>query len=414
MQMQSKNSASEEDDNTITASPFKEKASISPASSKIVTAPSVQAENVPTIPLGSLQTINALEPEIAVRSVATTRSVQLPTPLVSQPAEYRRSLFEWLQVYWDGIRPIYLPLAIMPFLLGSTLAWLQTLSPQTPFGHLRLLNFIAALGAVIALQMGANLVNDYYDFIKGIDTSNPLGPGALIQQGLMKPINVLTFGLVMLFLGAILGAVVAFSGGLFAFLFGIIGLLCAFFYSATSRALSSITLGELVSFFIYGPLITMGAYLVQSGGSASNSMLLSVLLYSLTLGLLAAATVHANNMRDVESDLQAGKQTVASIMGLALSRTLYIILLLGAFGIITALGIPRGAPHLVLITWWTLPILAVAITGILRADMSGGLHSVMRETLKLLSFFALLLIAALIISGLIPLLPHMPTHLVPF
>jgi 1,4-dihydroxy-2-naphthoate octaprenyltransferase len=414
MQMQSKNSASEQDDNTITASPFKEKASISPASSKIVTAPSVQAENVPTIPLGSLQTINALEPEIAVRSVATTRSVQLPTPLVSQPTAYRRSLFEWLQVIWDGIRPIYLPLAIMPFLLGSTLAWLQTLSPQTPFGHFRLLYFIAALCAVIALQMGANLVNDYYDFIKGIDTSNPLGPGALIQQGLMKPTNVLTFGLVLLFLGAILGAVVAFSGGLFAFLIGIIGLLSAFFYSATSRALSSITLGELASFFIYGPLITMGAYLVQSGGSASNSTLLIVLLYSLTLGLLAAATVHANNMRDVESDLQAGKQTVASIMGLGLSRALYIILLLGAYGIITALGIPRGAPHLVLITWWTLPTLAVAITGVLRADMSGGLHSAMLETLKLLSFFTLLLIAALIVSGLIPLLPHIPTHLVPF
>ena len=413
--MQSKNSASsEEDNNTITVSPFREKTSISPASSKIVTAPSVQAENVPTIPLGSLQTISALEPEIAVRSVATTRSVQLPTPLVSQPTEYRRSLIEWLQVFWDGIRPIYLPLAIMPVLLGSALAWLQTLSPQTPFGHLRLLQFIAALCAVIALQMGANLVNDYYDFIKGIDTSNPLGPGALIQQGLMKPINVLTLGLVMLFLGAILGAVVAFSGGLFAFLIGIIGLLCAFFYSATSRALSSITLGELVSFFIYGPLITMGAYLVQSGGFASNSMLLGVLLYSLTLGLLAAATVHANNMRDVESDLQAGKQTVASIMGLSFSRALYIILLLGAYGILTALGIPRSAPHLILITWWTLPTLAVAITGILRADMSGGLHSAMRETLKLLSFFALLLIAALVISGLIPLLPHMPTHLVPF
>src|SRR6266567_8843518 len=173
--MQSKDSTSEEKDNTMTASPTREKVSPSPkivssnpdedtiafsplkgkapANSRIVTAASVQAEDVPTIPLGSLQTISALEPEIAVRSVATTRSVQLPTPLVSQPTEYRRSLIEWLQVFWDGIRPIYLPLAIMPVLLGSALAWLQTLSPQTPFGHLRLLQFIAALCAVIALQM---------------------------------------------------------------------------------------------------------------------------------------------------------------------------------------------------------------------------------------------------------------------
>src|SRR6266568_1296489 len=93
IERKSKSSASsEKKNNTITVSPFREKTSISPASSKIVTAPSVQAENVPTIPLGSLQTISAIEPEIAVRSVATTRSVQLPTPLVSQPTEYRRSL----------------------------------------------------------------------------------------------------------------------------------------------------------------------------------------------------------------------------------------------------------------------------------------------------------------------------------
>lgn len=85
----------------------------------------MQAEHVPTIPLNSLQIINALEPEIAVRSVAITRSVRLPTPLVSPPpAEYRRSLSQWLQLCWEGIRPAYLPLAIMPALLGSTLAWI--------------------------------------------------------------------------------------------------------------------------------------------------------------------------------------------------------------------------------------------------------------------------------------------------
>jgi len=415
MHMQSKDSASEENDNTITVSPPKKEAPVSPVSSKIVTSSSVQAEHVPTIPLNSLQIINALEPEIAVRSVATTRSVRLPTPLVSPPpAEYRRSLSQWLQVCWEGIRPAYLPLAIMPALLGSTLAWIQTIAPHSPFGHFRFLHFTVTLCCVVALQMGANLVNDYYDFIHGIDTSNPLGPGALIQQGLIKPRRVLNFGLALLLLGALLGSVVAVSSSPYIFLLGIIGLLCAFFYSATSRSLSSITFGELVGFFIYGPLITLGAYLTQRSGFTNISALVSVLLYSIPLGLLVAAVIHVNNMRDVESDLQAGKRTLASIMGLDLSQALYILLILGAFAIITALGIPRGAPHLVLIVWWTLPTLAVAITGVLRADMPGSLHVAMQETLKLVSFFALLLIAALVISGLIPILPHIPTHLLPF
>src|SRR5436190_36829 len=114
------------------------------------------------------------------------------------------------------------------------------------------------------------------------------------------------------------------------------GLLCAFFYSATSRSLSSIALGELVGFFIYGPLITLGAYLTQASGFTNISVLVSVLLYSFPLGFLVAAVIHVNNMRDVESDLQAGKWTLASIIGLGLSRALYILLTLGAFAIIAA------------------------------------------------------------------------------
>src|ERR1700680_3306884 len=114
--MQSKDSSSEDNDKTITVLPGRGKSS---TSSHVVKAPSVQSEEVPTIPLGSLQTLNALEPEVAVRSVAATRSVRLPAPLVVQPSEYRRSLGEWLQVWWEGIRPDYLPLAIMPVLVGS-------------------------------------------------------------------------------------------------------------------------------------------------------------------------------------------------------------------------------------------------------------------------------------------------------
>lgn len=418
MHMQSKDSTSEENDNTRIASPSKEKARLAPAppvASKIVTPSTVQAEEVPTIPLSSLQTINALQPEIAVRSVATTRTVRLPAPLVSPSAEYRRGLSEWLLVWWEGIRPAYLPLAIMPALLGTALAWTQTITSSTPLGHFRFLQFIVTLCSVVILQMGANLVNDYYDFIHGIDTSNPLGTGALIQQGLMKPFPVLMLSLFLLLLGALLGSVAAiFSSVLYIFPLGIIGLLCAFFYSATSRSLASTALGELVGLIIYGPLITLGAYVTQTSGFTSVATLLSVLLYSLPLGLLVAAVIHVNNMRDVESDLQVGKRTLASFMGLGLSRAFYILLLLGAFAVITAVGIPRGAPHLVLIVWWTLPTLAVVVTGVMRADMPGGLHLAMQETLKLVSFFALLLTAGLIISGLIPVLPHIPAHLLPF
>src|SRR6266516_1578794 len=131
MRMQSKDPPPENDDEkTLTVSRPKEKPFRGrPASSShIVTAESVQAEEVPTIPLGSLQTVSTLEPEVSIRSVAATKSVRLPTPLVVQPSEYRRSLGEWLQVWWEGIRPSYILMAIMPVLVGSALAWQQSLS----------------------------------------------------------------------------------------------------------------------------------------------------------------------------------------------------------------------------------------------------------------------------------------------
>ena len=414
--MQSEDLAPEDDEKTVTVSRSKRE----PINTKkgknsphVVTAESVQAEEVPTIPLESLQTLSKLEPAVSVRSVEATQSVRLPAPLVVQPSEYRRSLGEWLQVWWEGIRPGYLPLAIMPVLVGSTLAWTQGVSPGTPFGSFHFFQFIAVLFAVVALQVGANLVNDYYDYIKGIDTSNPLGPGGLIQQGLIRPTRVLNFGLILLALGSLIGALVALAGGLYVYLFGLIGLLCAYFYSATARSLSSLALGELVSFCVFGPLLTLGAYMVQTGGFANRAAFISVLVYSLPLGLLATAVVHVNDMRDVESDIQARKRTLASLQGLRLSRTEYLLLVLGAYAIIVALGLPHGAPHLVLITLWTLPILVVALTGVMRADMPATLHLGMRETLKLLTYFALLLIAALILTAIISVLPHLPSHILP-
>lgn len=379
--------------------------------SRIVRADTVQAEDVPTVPIESFQTLSTLRPEVSVRPVSSTSTVRLPVPLV-QTQEHRHSFSEWLQLWWDAMRPAYLPLSIMPVLVGTTLAWTQSISPKTPFGQFHILHFIAVLVAVVVLQIGAQLVNDYYDYIHGVDTGNTLGPGGLIQQGLIKPIGVLNIGLILLVLGAVIGAVVALSGGWIVYLFGLIGVLCAYFYSATSRSLSSLTLGELVSFYIFGPLLTVGAYLVQTS-MVGVAGLLNVFLYSLPLGLLATAVVHVNNMRDAESDAQAKKHTLASLILIRWCRVVYLFLVLGAYAIIVALAIPHNAPHLVLITLWTLPILLVVITGVMRATLPASLHLVLHQTLKLETYFALLLVAALIVSALFGVLPHIFGHVLP-
>ena len=378
-------------------------------SAQIVTAESVQAEEVPTIPLGSMQTISALQPEVAIHAITSTQVVRLPAPLIVHPSEYHRGLGEWLHIWLNGMRPAYLPLSFLPVLLGSVLAWTQSITVATPRGIFHPQRFVAILLAVMFLQIGAHLINDYYDYLRGIDTSNALGPGGLIQQGLIKPVRVLTIGMLMLALGAMFGLLASLAGGALIFAFALLGLLCAYFYSATSRSLSSLTLGELVSLLLFGPVLTAAAYMVQTGHIDRI-----VLVYSLPLGLLAAAFIHLNNMRDAESDAQAGKRTLAALFDLRLSRVLYVLLLLGAYAPILALGIPRHAPHLLLITLWTLPGLVVLISGVLRTDSPASLHLHMQKTLKLEVAFTLLLLAALIVSTYLALMPHLPSFGLPF
>ncbi len=377
---------------------------------KIVTADSVQAEEVPTIPLGSLQTINSLQPEVSIHEVASMPEFSLPAPLVLQPSEYRRSFGEVLQVWWAGIRPSYLVLPLLPVVVGNVLAWSQSISlGSSPFGHFHPLRFLATLLAVALIQIGANLINDYYDDLRGIDTSNQLGPGGLIQQGIAQPAQVLFAGLFALAIGALMGIIVAFSGGLLVYLFGLIGLLCAYFYSAPSRSLASLSLGELVCFVIFGPLITLGAYMVQTGHIDRI-----VLIYSIPIGLLAMTIILINDMRDLEDDAQAGKYTIASLLGLRLSRLLCLLLLLATYLIIIVMGLPHGAPHLILITLWTLPTLVIVISGMLRTDTPAGLHLVLGQAIRLEIYFGILLVIALIVTGIWPVLPHLPTIVLPF
>jgi 1,4-dihydroxy-2-naphthoate polyprenyltransferase len=375
----------------------------------MVTADSVQAGKVPVVRTGMQPSVSELQPKFSTYSVATSSTVLQPVPLVEQPPESERRLRERLSIWWEGIRPAYLMISLLPVVLGSVAAWTQSISPKTPRGNFSPFKFAITIIAVLLLQMSAHLINDYYDYLKGIDTNNSLGPGGLIQQGLIKPDRVLAAGLIALGLGALLGALIAILGGWPIFVLGLIGVLAAYFYSGKPKGLSSLVLGEIVCFFIFGPLITIGSYMVQTGHLDRI-----VYIYSISLGLLATAFIHLNNMRDTESDVPAGKHTLASLLGLRLSRTLYVILVLGAYAPIVALGLPRHAPHMLLIVLWTLPVMVIVITTVIRTTSPASMHKAMLETLKLETYFTILLIVALVVTALLPVLPHFPAIALPF
>ncbi len=373
--------------------------------SHIVMAESVRAEQVPTVPIESLETISSLQPEVSVHRVEPTSSVSTPEPLVAQPEEYRRTMKDWIQIWRDGIRPHYLPLSLMPVIVGSVLAWTSTVNVHTPSGHFHLSRFIILCIAAICLHIGANLINDYYDYLRGADTGNVLGPGGLIQQGLIKPTRVLTLGLAAMGLGTLLGVFPSFYGGPMVLLFGLLLVLGTYFFSATRFALSTIMLGELACFVIFGPLLTMGAYMIQAGGQFTSL----AFVYSVPLGLLAAATVVVNNLRDFEDDENVRKRTLVSALGIRWSRALYVLFVVAAYLLILLAGVPHGTPHLILITFWTLPALVVPVSGVLRSTSPAALHVAMLQTIRVEAGFAILLSLGLILTAFIPVLQHLMT-----
>jgi 1,4-dihydroxy-2-naphthoate octaprenyltransferase len=295
----------------------------------------------------------------------------------------------------------YLSLALMPILLGSLLAWVSTVTVKKPLvsfhlGSIHLAHFLGLIAAVLILQLGAHLINDYYDYLHGVDTSNTFGSGELLRQGHVKPMHVLIIGLVLLGLGAVIEGIAGFGGGLYFYLFGVLALLCAYFYSATPYSLAASGLGEIVGFLVFGPLLTLSAYMVQMGPHIPPAR---VLIYSLPLGLLAAAVLHVNNMRDIEGDALAKKHTLATLLKLPISRIFYLLLLLATYAILIGLAIPHNAPHFILLALWTFPSFMLAVTGIMRTNAPAGFHLVLRQTLKLQRLFAILLMVGLLITA---------------
>src|SRR5260370_1984821 len=101
----------------------------------MVTADSVQSGKVPVVHAGTQQAVSELQPKISTYSVATTSTVSQPLPLVEQPSESERSLREWLSIWWEGIRPVYLALSLLPVTLGIVAPWTQRISAKTPRGN---------------------------------------------------------------------------------------------------------------------------------------------------------------------------------------------------------------------------------------------------------------------------------------
>ena len=226
---------------------------------------------------------------------------------------------------------VFLQASRLPFLTGS----LFPVAAATALAYFtdhtwNFLFFGLTILGVAALHLGANLINDYYDSF-GSDPLNrnftPFSGGSrVIQNRQMSPGQVKALAYLMLGLGVGCGLILIYLGRPWVALVGLLGLAAALFYSASPLQLMSSGLGELIIFLAFGPLLTWGAYYVQTG-----KLSLVGAAVSLPLAFLITAIIWINEFPDLSADLAAGKRHLVARLGLKVSCWVYAALMAAPF-----------------------------------------------------------------------------------
>jgi len=209
-------------------------------------------------------------------------------------------------------RPKTLPASIGPVVLGVSLATIDQIITSLPVIILILVN-------AVTLQIGTNLVNDYYDSIRGLDDNNRIGPDRALQKGWLSK-GELKKGIIFTFtLAFVLGCFLMYLGGLPIVIIGLLSLLMAFMYTGGPLPLSYFALGEVLAFIFFGPVPVWGTYFL-----ITKDFDLFPALVGFIPGLISLSLMGINNLRDHVNDKEKGKKTLTTIFGISFGRGLIL------------------------------------------------------------------------------------------
>ena len=281
-----------------------------------------------------------------------------------------------------GARPRTLPAAVVPVAIGAGCAahvhgavwWRVALS----------------LAVSLALQVGVNYANDYSDGVRGTDAVR-VGPVRLVASGLAPAAAVKRAAFAAFGVAAAAGLVLAAVTSWWLLVVGLAALLSAWFYTGGPKPYGYLGLGELFVFVFFGLVATMGTTYVIVERITGLSIVMGC-----AAGALACALLVVNNLRDIPTDREAGKKTLAVRLGAPRTRVLYLVLLIGAFG--CAAGAAIGWRPWTALVAAALPLAFLPARRVLRGAAGRDLIAVLGETGRLQMAFGLLATIGLVIG----------------
>ena len=273
-------------------------------------------------------------------------------------------------------RPKTLTAAISPVLLGSALAYSE--------GDFNVVTFIIIIIAACSIQIGTNYSNDLFDYLKGTDNSNRLGPDRAIQTGIISKKEIQRAIFIIFFVAIFFGFYLAFLGGWIIVLIGLLSIFFGIIYTGGPYPLAYNGLGDIFVFIFFGLVAVSGTYYLYT-----DKFTLDGIILGSVIGCLSTAILVVNNLRDIDNDKKCGKNTLAVYIGKRFTQIEYLLLMLSAYIIPIFISFNFDNKAAIYIVYFTLPI-AIRLTIDIFYNNS-SLNTTLEGTAKLLFLYTLLL-----------------------
>ncbi|WP_436934378.1 1,4-dihydroxy-2-naphthoate polyprenyltransferase [Halovenus marina] len=307
------------------------------------------------------------------------------------------------QAWLIAARPQTLPAGAAPVIIGIGLAAADGVFAPLPA--------VGALVGALLIQVGTNFANDYYDAKHGADTDEREGFTRVTAGGLIQPRQVRAAMTATYALALVVGVYLVYVGGVPIVVVGLSSILAGLLYTGGPYPYGYYGLGDLFVFVYFGLVAVTGTYYVQavtalgidplSVSVAPDAITAGAVLAGAGAGALATTILVVNNIRDLETDREAGKRTLAVMLGYRFSRVEFCALIALAYAVPVALVVGFDHSPAVLATWLSAPLAALVARTVLTRTDGDALNPALERTGQLLALYALLFAGGVALSGVL-------------
>lgn len=279
-----------------------------------------------------------------------------------------------LSVWIQAARPQTLPAAFVPVCVGATLAFHD--------GYFDAVPSIVALLCAFLIQIGTNFANDFFDFKKGADTDERIGFERATARGDITPKSMFKATAVTMGLAFFLGLYLVWHAGWVILALGLLSLICGILYTGGPFPLGYNGLGDLFVFLFFGIVAVMGTYYVNALAWSFSSF-----WAALSVGALSTNILVVNNLRDIEQDGPAGKNTLGVLFGENILRWEYLFMLLLALAIPPYFYFQFGYNALIFAPYLSLPVAGLLLNKIWKVKDKRTLNKTLEHTAQFMTFY---------------------------